>query len=128
MKIAVDFDGTIVEDAYPEVGKQKPFALQTLKQLSQKHQIILWTCREGKLLDDAVELLEKNGVRLYAVNKNYPDEIVGDKDFMRKLDADLFIDDRNFGGFPGWGKIWQELGESDEAPAPEKKRKWFWQK
>lgn len=129
MKIAVDFDGTIVEDAYPEVGKQKPFALQTLKQLSMKHQIILWTCREGKLLDDAVALLEKNGVRLYAVNKNYPDEEIPAKgSFMRKIDADLFIDDRNFGGFPGWSKIWQELGDSDEVALPEKKKKWFWQK
>lgn len=129
MKIAVDFDGTIVEDAYPEIGKPKPFALETLKELSKKHQIILWTCRTGSLLQHAVELLEKNGVRLYAVNKNYPDEDISTSEkFMRKIDADMFIDDRNFGGFPGWGKIWKQLnGESEPEPVV-KKKKWFWQK
>ena len=53
MTIAVDFDGTIVEHRYPEIGKEKPFAIDTLKKLiAQRHQLILWSVREGKLLDD----------------------------------------------------------------------------
>ena len=52
--IAVDFDGTIVEDAYPRVGKPMPFALETIKMLqADGHRIILWTYRHGKALQDA---------------------------------------------------------------------------
>lgn len=134
LKIAVDFDGTVVEDAYPEIGKQKPFALETLKKLSKMHKIILWTCRTGELLDNAVKYLEDAGVNIHAVNADSPDEakqpLPDDrKFFMRKIDADLFIDDRNFNGFPGWGNIWRKLsGESDTEPEPQpKKKKWFWQ-
>jgi len=126
MKIAVDFDGTIVEDRYPEIGRPQMFALETLKELQKKHQLILWTCREGRLLEEAVNFCEKNGIRLYAVNRNFPEEKYEEKGFMRKLDADMFIDDRNFGGFPGWSEIYQQI--SGNKPAGEKKKKWFWQR
>ena len=60
MIIAVDFDGTIVEHKYPEIGKEMPFAIDTLKRLAAEHnKIILWSVREGKLLDDAVEYCRK---------------------------------------------------------------------
>lgn len=63
MTIAVDFDGTIVEHKYPEIGKEIPFAIDTLKRLaSEHHKIILWSVREGKLLDDAVEYCRKRGL------------------------------------------------------------------
>lgn len=128
MKIAVDFDGTVVTDAYPEIGKPMPFALQTLKELSKKHQIIMWTCRVGHYLTDAIKVLEDAGVKIYAVNSNFPDEEVGGSHFMRKIDADMFIDDRNFGGFPGWDEVWKQLGEGSTQQEPAKKKKWFWQK
>ena len=55
MTIAVDFDGTIVEHRYPEIGNELPFATETLKMLiADHHKLILWSVREGKLLDDAV--------------------------------------------------------------------------
>ncbi|MBP5504402.1 MAG: hypothetical protein IKR94_02710 [Bacteroidales bacterium] len=122
MKIAVDFDGTIVEDAYPEVGKPRPFAIKTLQMLARKHRLILWTCREGKQLEDAVTFCQQNGIELYAVNKNYPEE--DDNDFFcRKIDADIYIDDRSLGGLPSWGEIYQAIegGESKE----EKSKKWW---
>jgi len=109
LKIAVDFDGTIVEHAYPEVGKEKLFAFQTLKELDKKGaRLILWTFRMGKELDDAVEFCRKNGIEFYAINKNYPEEIV-DENVSRKIDADLYIDDKNIGGFPGWSDVWQMI-------------------
>ena len=75
MTIAVDFDGTIVEHRYPEIGKELPFATQTLKMLiADRHKLILWSVREGKLLDDAVEWCRKRGVEFYAVNKDFPEE------------------------------------------------------
>jgi len=109
IKIAVDFDGTIVEHEYPGIGKEILFAFQTLKELNKLGaNLILWTFRTGKELEEAVEYCRKNGVEFYAVNKNYPEEIF-DETVSRKINADIFIDDKNIGGFPGWSGIWQML-------------------
>jgi hypothetical protein len=109
IKIAVDFDGTIVEHEYPEIGKEKLFAFLTLKELNRKGaRLILWTFRTGKELEDAVEFCKKNGVEFYAVNKSYPEEIMNES-VSRKIDADIYIDDKNIGGFPGWSEVWQML-------------------
>ena len=107
--IAVDFDGTIVEHKYPAIGKEMLFAFATLRALQQKgHKLILWTIRTGDLLQEAVDYCKQNGVEFYAVNKNYPEEIL-DERTSRKLNADVFIDDRNLGGFIGWSEVWQML-------------------
>ncbi len=107
--IAVDFDGTIVEDRYPGIGKPKMFAFETIKMLQDNgHRIILWTYRSGKSLTEAVEFCRKHGIEFYAVNKNYPEEDHS-PEIPRKIKADIFIDDRNIGGFPGWGRIYQIL-------------------
>ncbi|MBX3164606.1 MAG: hydrolase [Bacteroidetes bacterium] len=107
--IAVDFDGTIVEHKYPAIGKEMLFAFATLKALQQKgHKLILWTIRTGELLQEAVDYCKANGVEFYAVNKNYPEEMLDDT-VSRKLNADIFIDDRSLGGFIGWSEVWQTL-------------------
>lgn len=112
MTIAVDFDGTIVENRYPHIGKERPFAVETLKMLARdRHRLILWTVREGKLLEDAVEWCRERGVEFYAVNKDYPEEGKQDQWFSRKVKADLFIDDRNVGGLPDWGDIYRMVKE-----------------
>lgn len=57
--IAVDFDGTIVEDGYPKIGKPRIFAFETLKRLQDDgHRLILWTYRSGSKLDEAVKFCE----------------------------------------------------------------------
>lgn len=123
--IAVDFDGTIVEDAYPKIGKPLLFAFETLKKLQiEGHRLILWTYRSGNKLDEAVRFCEENGVFFYAVNKSFPEEEF-DGSFSRKIHADLFIDDRNVGGFLGWGEIYHLLVNSDESPIPTEKKKGF---
>jgi hydroxymethylpyrimidine pyrophosphatase-like HAD family hydrolase len=125
--IAVDFDGTIVEDNYPGIGKPQLFAFDTLKKLQDKgHRLILWTYRHGKALDEAVAFCKENGIVFYAVNKSFPEEIFDDK-YSRKLNADLFIDDRNFGGMVSWGEIYQSImGEEKPQTAPKKRKKgWF---
>lgn len=107
--IAVDFDGTIVEHRYPAIGPEMDFAFATLKALQEKgHRLILWTIREGELLEEAVDFCRQHGVEFYAVNRNFPEEEYRQMEH-RKLLADLFIDDRNVGGFPGWPAIWQML-------------------
>jgi hydroxymethylpyrimidine pyrophosphatase-like HAD family hydrolase len=109
IRIAVDFDGTIVEHAYPDIGKEKLFAFRTLKELEKMGvRLILWTFRSGKELEDAVEYCRNNGIEFYAVNKNYPEEIF-DETISRKIDADIYIDDKNIGGFHGWSEVWQLL-------------------
>ncbi len=113
MIIAVDFDGTIVEHEYPKIGKTKLFAFETLKALQkQNHTLILWTYRAGKELKAAVDFCKENGVEFYAINSNYPEEVFSDS-ISRKINADVYIDDRNVGGFPGWSEIWQIL-ENEE--------------
>ena len=115
MKIAIDFDGTIVEDAYPDIGKPMLFAFETMKELQkQNHQLILWTYRSGEELEDAVKFCRENGIEFYAVNQSYPEEKL-DSGSSRKIHAHIFIDDRNIGGFPGWSLIWQILNEGTEV-------------
>ena len=73
--IAVDFDGTIVEHVYPAIGKEMLFAFATLKALQDKgHKLILWTFREGDMLEEAVEFCKQNGIEFYAINKSFPEE------------------------------------------------------
>ncbi|MDR3062383.1 MAG: hypothetical protein LBU57_09785 [Dysgonamonadaceae bacterium] len=106
MTIAVDFDGTIVEHDYPYIGKPIPFAIETLKKIQEsgEHKLILWTVREGEYLEEAVNYCREKGIEFYAVNKNEPDEELFTR--PRKLAVDLFIDDRNLGGLPDWGIIY----------------------
>ena len=114
MTIAVDFDGTIVEHMYPEIGKEIPFATDTLKMLiADRHKLILWSVREGKLLDEAVNWCKERGIEFYAVNRDYPEERGTDNNnhFSRKLKVDMFIDDRNIGGLPDWGTIYRMIKE-----------------
>lgn len=141
MTIAVDFDGTIVEHRYPEIGEELPFATETLKMLiKDRHKLILWSVREGKLLDDAVNWCRKRGVEFYAVNRDYPEENGKESNnfFSRKLKVDMFIDDRNIGGLPDWGTIYrmisehksyydimmERMGTNPYQEAPKKKRWW----
>jgi len=111
MIIAVDFDGTIVEHRYPAIGREIPFAIETLKKLAnERHRLILWTVREGKLLEDAVNFCRERGLEFYAVNRDYPEEEKNKNNhFSRKLKADVWIDDRNVGGLPDWGTIYEMI-------------------
>lgn len=115
MIIAVDFDGTIVEHKYPKIGKEIPFAVETLKRLqADHHTLILWSVREGQLLKDAVDWCRGRGLEFYAVNSNHPEDFYEGEDTPtspRKLKADLFIDDRNLGGLPDWGEIYHVITE-----------------
>ena len=122
MIIAVDFDGTIVENKYPKIGREIIFAIDTLKTLNKKgHQIILWTFRSGKELEEAVAFCEERGVEFYAVNKSYPEEVY-DETISRKINADLFIDDRNIGGMLSWGEIFHLIcPEEDRIEIPKPK-------
>lgn len=116
MIIAVDFDGTIVKHKYPALGKEIPYAIKTLKLFQEKgHQLILWTYRAGKELEDAVEFCKKRGLTFYAVNNNFEGEEF-DGSYSRKIYADIYIDDRNLLGIPEWKKIYDIIIEKDSKP------------
>ncbi len=123
--VAVDFDGTIVDDAYPKIGKTRIFAFETLKRLQQDgHRLILWTYRSGIKLQEAVDFCKENGIEFYAVNASFPEETF-DNDRSRKIHADLFIDDRNIGGILGWGEVYQII--TNEEPDLKSAQKKWWQ-
>ena len=133
MKIAVDFDGTIVTHEYPKRGKEIPFAIETLKMLQkEQHQLILWTVREGDLLQEALDYCHKRGLDFYAVNASYPDEVAGSGHYSRKIKVDLMIDDAILGGLPDWGVIYEMVHSKktmeeiirEQLEKKYRKRKW----
>jgi hypothetical protein len=109
MIIAVDFDGTIVENSYPRIGREIPLAFQSLIKIQKiyKHQLILWSFREGELLQEAIDFCMERGLIFYAINQNDSSEksVSG----PRKLIADLFIDNHNLGGIPDWNLIYEMI-------------------
>lgn len=124
-RIAVDFDGTIVENCYPQIGKPMPFAFETLRALQRKGcTLILWTCREGRLLDEAVAFCAKKGVEFYAINKNHPDEEERGV-LSRKIDAEYYVDDRALPPFMGWGETFQFLFPDEKNLLKKKRFKLF---
>lgn len=136
MIIAVDFDGTIVQDNYPSIGKERPFATQTLRMLqAEGHQLILWTVRKGLQLDEALEWCRERGIEFYAVNKDFPEEDEQQNErYSRKIKVDIFIDDRNVGGLPDWGVIYQMIHDDktfeeilSEGSGQYKNKKKWWQ-
>lgn len=102
--IAVDFDGTLCEDRYPEIGEVNVALINWLK-IQQRYgfRVILWTCRCGEYLDNAVAVCRENGLIFDAVNDNIPGVVaaMGNSN-SRKVFADIYIDDKGAcGHLPG---------------------------
>lgn len=126
MIIAVDFDGTIVENKYPDIGKERSFAIQTLRTLQQEgNRLILFTSREGEELDAAVKFCHERGLDFYAVNSNQPDDALF-KHRTAKVIADLYIDDRNLGGIPDWPTIYELITRQRLQRREERAKKKGW--
>lgn len=93
--IAVDFDGTCVQHAYPEVGQDIPGAVSVLLELnSNGHQLILWTMRSNETLQQAVSWFKERGIKLYGINSN-PDQKTWTS--SPKQYANIYIDDAALG-------------------------------
>lgn len=117
MIIAIDFDGTICQNKYPEIGAPMPLAIESIKELKERgHDLILWTCRQGEQLDGAVRWCEEHGIPFDLVNEFEPNNlrafgaVAGNKVF-----ANIYIDDRNLGGFPGWELAMELIKEAEAA-------------
>jgi len=115
MIIAVDFDGTIVEHKYPEIGEERPYATEVLKMLiAERHKLVLWTMRTGDLLNEAIKWCSDRGVDFYAVNSENSDMFDEKRDerYSCKINADVFIDDKNVGGLPDWPTIYKIIHDN----------------
>ena len=96
MIIAVDFDGTLVSFDYPSIGVPNDALFRYLKVLKEEvgHKLILWTCRVGEQLDEAVEFCKEKGLEFDEVNKNLPESIAAFGTDAGKILADIYIDDK----------------------------------
>jgi len=119
--ISVDFDGTIANVQFPRIIGEMPGAIETLKELQKHYLIIVWTCRNGSGLEEAVKWMEERGFKPDTVNANPKESLEMHKSLIdeygesRKIFAHCYIDDSNFGGFPGWDIVRQHLlGEKNE--------------
>lgn len=94
LKFCIDFDGTCVLEMFPKVGPSAPAARKVLKALVKRgYQLILWTARSDKLLEDAIDWFKDNDIELAAVNED-PSPLEG-YPVPRKVIPTWYIDDRN---------------------------------
>lgn len=92
---AIDFDGTLCESAFSEIGSPNLALIEHLKRRKQGNKLILWTCRVGDRLQEAVEWCKKYGLEFDAVNENLPEMIEQWGGESRKVFADVYIDDKS---------------------------------
>ena len=142
MIISIDFDGTVVEHRYPKIGEEIPHATEVLKKLqADGHKLVLWTVREGRQLEEAIEWCRDRGVEFSAINETLRSS--GEHSHnTRKIDADIYIDDCNIGGRFDWESVYHMIHDNltyydiiretkqkaiaEEQQKPKKKKRWFW--
>ena len=95
MIIAVDFDGTLCEDCYPEIGKPNRVLIEALiKKRKYGDKLILWTCREEEFLEEAVAWCKTQGLFFDALNDNLEEVKQKYRHNSRKITADVYVDDK----------------------------------
>ena len=101
--LAVDYDGTLFEGSWPDLGDPKEDVIAKVKKFKDAgSEIVLWTCREGVSLKEALERCKEVGLEFDSVNENSPSQ----KEYMeqrkeegeifatRKIFANFYLDDR----------------------------------
>jgi len=111
--IAIDFDGTIVDDQFPEIGKLIPGAKENINKLySEGYEIIIWSCRNGINKAKAIEWLVKNGIKFHRFNESsYHNLKEHDFKDTRKVFANMYIDDRQPTPLPAWSELYNIIHE-----------------
>ena len=110
MIIAVDFDKTLHTGDWPDIGSPMPYAIDKMQQLCvDGHFLILWTCREGQLLIDAINWMLLHSIPFNLINENHPENTARYGSNSRKINADFYIDDKQVGGLPRWDEIYEEV-------------------
>lgn len=106
MIVAIDFDGTLHDGQYPHIGEPLPGVVEALKGIQEDgHYIILWTCRQGQLLTEAINWMLNYGIPFNRVNDNAPHNTLHYGDNARKVYAHVYIDDSGICGLPDWSSV-----------------------
>lgn len=114
MIIAVDFDGTIARSEFPVIKGEMPYAGEVLRRLyTSGHYIILWTCRCGKQLLDAINWLLEHQIPFDRINDHNPENMRLYGEGGNKVYAHCYVDDKNIGGFPGWPEVERLINEME---------------
>ncbi len=110
--IAVDFDGTIVHNKWPDIGEPVREAADTIRLWTARgHRIVIWTCRVGNELEACEKWLIRNWVPFYSINSNPLDRIDLYGSDTRKISADLYIDDKAAGAPDDPAELWKMARE-----------------
>lgn len=110
--ISVDFDGTIVELAYPEIGEIRPEAVKYINKLyDEGYGIVINTCRSGDKETDCIKFLIRNNIKFHYINHNFPHLIELYGCDCRKISADVYIDDKCLFEIPSWKEKYDIISE-----------------
>jgi hypothetical protein len=116
MILAIDFDGTLHDGTYFNIGMPKPGAVKYMKKIKDEgHYIIIWTCREGDKQQKMKEWLKKKEIPYNVINDNNPVKTAEYKSNSRKVFADMYIDDKNILGVPSWDKIYNMISNKSNG-------------
>jgi hypothetical protein len=93
--LGIDFDGTIVEEGFPKIGKIKPNTVELMKKAYELgHLVIVWTARSGEYEQDAVNFLNENNIPYHYINCNPEDPFAIKGEQGRKIFCHYYLDDR----------------------------------
>ena len=98
MIIAIDFDGVLVSDKFPEIGGPDWEMVSAVWRLGfTQHELILWTSRVGDRLNEAIQWCKDHNLNFTCINSNTPNNLAEYGTDPRKAFADVYIDDRACG-------------------------------
>lgn len=113
--ISIDYDSTLFEGSFPELGEPIKEVIDKVKEFQATGlvEVALWTCREGKSLEEAIQRCKEQGLEFDAVNENTPFELgymerqkaKGNMFATRKIYADIYVDDKSPGSIDFFLKI-----------------------
>ena len=103
--LAIDYDGTLFEGSWPEKGEPMKAVIDKVKkfEMTGRCEIVLWTCREGVALKEALKRCKEVGLKFDAINDNAPSQLEymkerakeGEIFATRKIFADFYLDDKS---------------------------------
>jgi hypothetical protein len=111
MVFCIDFDGTVVSSAWPDIGDPLPYAIECINAIQDAGGlVVISSCRCGQQEKDMIDWLHNHNVYPNAINDNLPSMIDMYDSNPKKISADVYIDDKSYPPFPGWKAFAKELG------------------
>lgn len=121
--IVIDFDDTIFNSNYPDIGEVKEGAKEAINKLYEEgYGIIINTCRSGKFEGMAYDALKSEGIKFDYMNTNFPEMIERFGMDCRKISGDIYIDDKNLLGIPEWPEIYKIVSIKMKEVKDERKK------